>query len=404
MITLENAEDSDLRVLQINTVASYGSTAALASGLSRCVVERGGSAALAYGRGEAAQELQCIKIGNAVDIGVHGVLSRITDRHAFFSGRATAAFLRKADRFEPDLVHLHNLHGYYLNVRLLFSWLRRKEIPVIWTLHDCWAFTGHCAHFSTAKCEKWRYSCGDCPQKKSYPKSVLVDASARNYRDKRFCFRDLDRLTLVTPSEWLAGVVRESFLGEYPIRTIHNGVDLETFSREGAVDPRFRGDDRICLLGVAGSWSEAKGLNDFYRLRQRLGDGYRIVLVGLSPRQITQLPDGIEGIGPVHSGAELASIYRGADLFLNPSYADTYPTTNLEAQACGLPVICYNIGGCRETLSDPRFAVPCGDLASLEAFITEEKWRSYCFPSTAEELGCDRAMAEYIALYESLMR
>ncbi len=391
-----------MKVLHINSVAAFGSTATIAEDLCRGLEARGGRAVLAYGRGDASDKASCIRIGSPLSVLAHGAASRISDRHGRYSLAATAAFLRRAEAFRPDLVHLHNLHGYYLNYPMLFAWLRDKKLPVVWTLHDCWAFTGHCAHFIPSGCEKWRSGCGACGQKGSYPKSLLADASSRNHADKRRCFTGLDTLTVVTPSEWLKSLAGQSFLGAYPIRCIHNGVDLGLFRPDGPeYPPLSHKEDRILLLGVAGSWAENKGLEDFFRLRQLLDARYRIALVGLSPAQLASLPEGVEGFGRIRSAEELAAIYRSADLFLNPSYADTYPSTQLEALASGTPVLCYDTGGCAEALADRRCVVPRGDVVALAGAIRAEAWRDCVFPAR-DRLDKQRAIAEYLSLYESL--
>ncbi|MBS5479305.1 MAG: glycosyltransferase, partial [Coriobacteriia bacterium] len=305
----------------------------------------------------------------------HGVRTRLFDRMGFYSRRDTARLLARLDEIDPDVVHLHNLHGYYVNVEMLFGWLAGHRCKALWTLHDCWALTGHCAHFTYVGCEQWKAGCArsePCPQLGTYPKTLCRTACARNFEDKRRVFTSVppERMTLITPSHWLAGLVEESFLKDYPVEVRHNTIDTSVF-RPTASDFRERHGigDRFMVLGVASPWTERKGLSDFVRLAGELdSDRFAVVLVGLSRRQMKSLPAGVVGLGRTSSARELAAIYTAADAFFNPTVEDNFPTVNLEAEACGTPVITFDTGGCAETIAMAESRV-----------VSPDAWTSDCF-------------------------
>ena len=303
---------------------------------------------------------------------------------------------------EPDVVHLHNLHGYYLNMPLLFSALQLSGARVIWTLHDCWAFTGHCTHFAFAGCDKWRTHCGNYPQKCAYPASYGLDSSKRNYDDKHRLTASMTNLTLVTPSEWLAELVGQSFLKEHPVEIIKNGIDQTAFQPTATDFKATHGiEDKFVVLGVASRWTERKGALDFIKLSRRLGPDYVIVLVGVDPALARRPPSTFITFARTESQVELVSIYSVADVFFNPTYEDNYPTTNLEAICCGTPVVTYETGGSPESVTGDRGAVvPQGDLDRAAMVIAEFCGQRHRTPSSQPEfdnrLMCDR----YLALYD----
>ena len=265
----------------------------------------------------------------------------------FASKHATKKLLKFLDKINPDIVHLHNIHGYYLNIELLFNYLKEKQIRVIWTLHDCWSFTGQCAFFDYVGCDKWQTECKNCPMLSEYPKS-FVDSSKWNYQKKKELFTGLN-ITLVTPSKWLASLVKNSYLKVYDVKVINNGIDLNVFKPTPSnFREKYCLKDKKMILGVAGVWDRRKGLNDFIELSKLLDDNYVIVLVGLNDKQLDLLPHNIIGIKRTENQQELAGLYTTADVFFNPTYEDNYPTVNLESLACGTPVITYDTGGSPE--------------------------------------------------------
>ena len=361
-----------MNVLLINAVCGIGSTGKICAQIAQEYERAGHTVKIAYGRdGFVPEQFQkyAVRIGNDLDVKLHGVFTRLTDCHGFASYGATKAFLRWAEEFNPDLLWLHNIHGYYLNIELLFQWIKsRPNMQVKWTLHDCWSFTGHCSHFDFIGCDRWQSQCHNCPQKKAYPASVLLDGSRFNFRKKRALFTRISNMTLITPSKWLAELVKESFLKEYPVEVVYNTINTDIFK---PVESSFRQDnglqDKKIILGVANVWDQRKGLEDFVTLAGMLDDSWRIVMVGLTAEQAKRMPGNVIPIARTNSPQELAQIYTAADVFVNPTYEDNYPTVNLEAQACGTRVITYATGGSPETLNETGIVVPKGDIAKILA-------------------------------------
>lgn len=240
----------------------------------------------------------------------------------------------------------HKVHGYYINLEILFEYIKKKNIPVVWTFHDCWAFTGHCPYFELVHCEKWKTGCYDCEQKRHHPTSLVFDNSKWNWGKKKELFTEIPNLTIVTPSEWLAGLVRQSFFKGCRTEVINNGINLNDFKpTTGTIIDRLQIGNRKVILGVSSTWAKSKGLDDFIQLASLLPKTYVIVLVGLTKQQKEELPNTIVGIERTDSVKELAELYTLASVFVNPTYEDNYPTTNLESLACGTPVLTYRTGG-----------------------------------------------------------
>lgn len=362
-----------LRYVQLNSFYN-GSTGTIMRNLHRGLTERGVDSYIFWGRRHDTinDHEQCCasKIGYLS----HGFKTRLFDRMGFYSKRDTARLLRRLDVIDPDVVHMHNIHGYYVNIEMLFDWLASHHCQVRWTLHDCWAFTGHCAHFSYVKCAQWKEHCAhfeSCPQLHTYPNTYSKANCARNFEDKRRIFTSVpsERMTLITPSRWLADLVGESFLFKYPVEVLHNTVDISVFKPTPSdFRERYEIGARYLVLGVASPWTERKGLPDFVRLAEELdSDKFVVALVGLSDRQLKALPRGVVGLKRTNSPQELAGIYTTADVLFNPTVEDNYPTVNLEAEACGTPVITYDTGGCRETIhrSDSSFVAGFDQALSM---------------------------------------
>lgn len=345
-----------MKVLQINSVCGFGSTGRIATDLYDAIVKNGDECLIAYGRGKASDKYNTYKIGSRLNNYIHGFESRLFDNHGFSSRIATIKFIKKIKEYQPDVIHLHNLHGYYINIKILFNFLKEYDIPVVWTLHDCWAFTGHCCHYTYNKCYKWETQCCKCKNKNIYPSSLLFDQSKNNYKKKKEIFTGLKKLTIITPSNWLAKEVKKSFLKEYPIKVINNGIDLNIFK---PTKSNFRTDyklqDKIIILGVANLWNQKKGYNDFFDLARQLDNRYIIVMIGLTKKQINNLPSNILGITRTNNMNELAEIYSAADVFFNPSQEETLGLVTAEALACGIPAIVY-----RHTAIPEVIDINCG--------------------------------------------
>ena len=354
-----------MKVAIVNTVIGTGSVGRIACGTADEIMENGGQALLCRGRGEDIPGYDNFRIGSDLDMAGHGILTRITDRHGLFSRSATKKLISRLEEYDPDVIQLHNVHGYYVNYPMLFDWLRSYGKPVVWTLHDCWAFTGHCAHFEYCDCDKWcsDIGCFDCPEKNEYPASYMRDASKSNFALKKEHFTGIPDLHLVTPSEWLKKAVSRSFLSDYPIQVINTGIDLDIFRPETGNDLKEKYDigDRTLLLGVANPWRETKGMYDFaelYELLEKEYPGkYAVAMIGLKPSQMDRLPEGIIKITHTDSVSELVRWYSSSDIYVNLTYGDTFPTTNIEALACGTPVISYNAGGSGEIVTEDTGAV-----------------------------------------------
>ncbi|MCR5021829.1 glycosyltransferase [Ruminococcus sp.] len=291
-------------------------------------------------------------IGSRFSRNVHLKLFEYTGLNGCFSLISTISFLHKLDRFKPDLIHLHNLHNSYINLPMLFKYIKKNKIKVIWTLHDCWAFTGQCPHFTVAKCDKWRTGCYDCPQINTYPASK-VDRTKTMWKLKRKWFTGVEDLTIVTPSKWLADLVRQSFLKEYPVKVINNGIDLNVFKPTASnFRQRHHIEDKFVLLGVAFGWGHRKGLDVFIELAKRLDESFQIVLVGTNDETDKLLPKNVISIHRTNNQKELAEIYTAADLFVNPTREEVLGLVNIEALACGTSVITFRTGGSPECIDN----------------------------------------------------
>lgn len=337
------------RILFINSVCN-GSTGTICKNLYKAAERNGHICCIAYGRGQAPNEFNTIRVGNKIDFYFHVLKARLFDASGFGSKFATRQLIKEIDRFKPDVIHLHNIHGYYINVEILFDYLRKHpEIKKIWTLHDCWSFTGHCPHFEYERCKQWQTGCKKCIRTNKYPKSY-IDRSAINYIKKRNLFVGISNMLLVSPSEWLSNLISVSFLKRYPIKVINNGVDTNLFKyTKSEIKEKYKIKNKKVILGVASVWDEKKGLDIFKKLSEQIGNEYKIVLIGLSNKQIKSLPDNMIGINRTEDVHELVKWYSAATVFLNPTLEDNYPTTNLEAIACGTPVITFNTGGSPES-------------------------------------------------------
>lgn len=393
-------------LLQINLSANVGSTGRIAEEIGKEAMEQGWRSVIAYGRFAGPSESELIRVGTDFDIKEHLIETRLFDNHGLSSRRATKKFIKQIDTLKPDIIHLHNIHGYYLNYRILFDYLNKTNIPIVWTLHDCWAFTGHCGHFIMAGCERWKSGCGHCPITHiEYPKA-FIDRSARNYKLKSEIFCANQNLHIVTVSEWLAGLVKQSFLKGKDIRVINNGIDLNVFK-----PIHVKGNGRFRILGVSNLWSEVKGLPDIVRLRALLDiDKYEIVVVGVSKDQIAELPEGILGIQRTASVAELAAYYSSANVFVNPTYADTFPTVNLEALACGTPVVTYKTGGSPESVDAKTGAVvEQGDIDAMANAIKDicshgkQAFSDCCRIIAEKKFGKTDKYKDYMTLYNELL-
>ena len=400
-----------MKIFQINITINSGSTGRIAEDIGKLLISQGNQSYIAFGRGERPSESNKIKIGNNFDQAINLINTRLFDRHGFGSVVATKKLVQEIEKINPDIIHLHNLHGYYINISVLFNSLEKSKKTIVWTLHDCWPFTGHCSHFDRVNCYKWQHECHHCPNKRGYPESWLFDNSRKNFHTKKELFNGLQNLVIVTPSLWLKNHVQNSFLKNYPVKVIHNGVDLTIFKpiKTNNIVKKY-GIEKSFILGVANIWDARKGLNDFFKIRKMLPDSVDILLVGLNKRQLSNLPAGIVGIVRTENIQELAAIYSAAIVFVNPTYIDNFPTTNIEALACGTPVITYNTGGSPEAIDEKTgMVVEKGNIQKIKESIEKilvngkENYKNACRKRAEQYFDKNKQYAKYLELYKSML-
>lgn len=394
-----------MKVLQINSVCGVGSTGRIATDLYKVLAERGHECLIAYGRGNAPSNINSIRIGSDFDNYIHVLKTRVFDKHGFGSIKATKKFIKQIEEYNPDIIQLHNIHGYYINIKILFEYLKKVNKFVVWTLHDCWAFTGHCAHFDYIVCNRWKTTCHSCPQKRRYPLSLLMDNSNWNYNKKKELFTSIENMLIVTPSSWLRNLVKQSFLDKYPVKVINNGIDLKVFKpTESDLREKYNLKDKFVILGVASQWGERKGLNCFFQLANRFGETFQIILVGVTEKQKKELPNNIIGITRTNSVKELSQIYTISDIFVNPTLEDTFPTTNIESLACGTPVITFKTGGSVESIDNSCGAiVEKENVEELITVINRVKEKNFSIKDCINKsklYGKNDRYDEYVQLYE----
>ena len=367
-----------MKYLFINSVAGFGSTGRIAAEKCRELMAEGHECVLAFGRDQAnCGDVPTVRIGEPLDYKLHGLRNRLLDDQGFGSKGATRRFLRWVKDYDPDVIWLHNIHGYYIHIGLLFDYLRTCGKEILWTLHDCWAYTGHCAYFDFAGCDKWKTGCHHCPQKKAYPATLGLDGSRRNFARKKELFTAIPNLRLTVPSYWLEKRVRQSFLKDYPVEVVYNTINRDIFKpTPGDFRKKHNLEGKTILLGVASVWDARKGLSDFIELAGMLEENYKIVLIGLTEEQIAALPANILGLPRTNCLEELVQAYTEADVFLNPSVEETFGMTAMEARCCGTEAIVYRNTACEEIVNQfGGVAVPRGprNLYNAVKKLTKEE-------------------------------
>lgn len=394
-----------MKILTVNVVCGIRSTGRICTDIADILISSGHECKIAYGREYVPEKYRPIsyRVGNKSGVYCNILMARAFDNEGFNATRATRKFIRWIKEYDPDVIHLHNIHGYYINIDELFKYLKTCGKRIIWTLHDCWAFTGHCSYFSDAGCEQWRTHCHECKRGYEYPNTVFKAKVYRNFESKKEIFTGVPNLTLVTPSNWLAGIVKESFLRDYETLVIPNGIDLNQFKpTESNFRKTFHLEDKKIVLGVATAWADKKGLAEFCKLSEVLDDRYKVVLVGLTKSQINKLPPKVLAIERTNNVKELAEIYTAADVFLNPSREETMGLTTVEAMACGTPVVVSNLTAVPEVVRD------CGgvvlDNIEIDTIVDGiERVLSREYPDTvrnAYEYEKMKQYNKYIELYE----
>ncbi len=424
------------KLLQINPVIREStSTGRIMREIGEAAIAAGWESWIAYSKGRDGipeHSSRLLPIGNKLDVALHAIATRLFDAHGLASRLATKRFIKAIRQLDPDIIHIHNIHGYFLNYKLLFKYLKESGKPVIWTVHDCWLYTGHCYHYSAAECYKWKDHCRSCPQKRAFPTSWIADRSYQNFEDKKTAFNSLgDRLTIVTVSGWMRREMLSSFLRSGQFRVIHNGIDLDIFQPTGSTSvlERYGLSGKRIILGVASIWMKEKGLEDFAALAKKIPEQVRnditVVLVGrMTPELKASLPEGIVTIPRTSDAKELAALYSAADVFVNPTWQDNYPTVNLEALACGTPVITYRTGGSPEALGEIPGTSPGmtegtssigavveqgdidGILQHILAFIDTDRAEisKRCRKFAVENFNKADRYKDYIGLYDDMMQ
>ena len=402
-----------VRIVQINGGAK-GSTGKIMMGIADVARAQGHevmcASPITTTNRDAGEDCGYYRIGTFNSRRLNVALARITGFNGCFAWFETYKLLKKIDEFKPDIIHLHNLHDSYINLSMLFSYIKKHNVPTVWTLHDCWAFTGQCPHFTIVKCDKWKVGCHNCPQYKEYPAS-LYDNTKKMWQLKKKWFTGVKNMTIVTPSEWLAGLARESYLKQYPIEVINNGIDLNVFKpthsnfRERYEIPA----EKHIILGVSFAWGYRKGLDCFVEMAEKLGEQYQIVLVGTDDEIDKNLPHNIISIHRTQNQKELAEVYSAADVFVMPTREENYPTVNMEAIACGTPVVTFDTGGSPEMLDDKTgIVVKANDIEATKKAIKDICEKKKCndeeyIDAYSKKSDMKKRFAEYIELYANVL-
>lgn len=400
-----------MKVLLLHSQCAEGGISRIAFSICDLLEKRGDKGVYAFSRGYVPKGRQssCFQFGSKMGVYSHVLASRLFDSSGLHSLFSTKKLLRYIEKYEPDIIHLNNIHGYYLNYQVLFDELSRINIPIVWTLHDCWAFTGHCVHFEDVGCNKWKVGCGCCPQKTEYPKSVFLDRSKENYVRKQKALGLVDNLTICVPSNWLKDKVERSFLSGRKCIVINNGINLDAFTPRAALSSVGGADisGKRVAIAVASVWTAKKGYSDLAAIAKGLAEsGCVLMVVGLTGAQKKELESlgNIIGIEHTSSIDELASLYSTADVFVNPTYEDTFPTVNIEALACGTPVVTYRTGGSPEIIdSECGLVVDVGDVSALvKSALMIKKDIEFC-RNRARLFAQEDRFADYLAIYDSLL-
>lgn len=398
------------KLLQINPVIKENtSTGKIMRTLGELAQAAGWESYVAYSRardGVPPHSSRLVPVGNKADLLLHWVATRLFDAHGLASRLATRRFVARLRELNPDVIHIHNIHGYFLNYKILSRALAQMGKPVVWTVHDCWLYTGHCYHYASAGCERWKTGCHHCPQKKAFPASWLLDRSRRNWEDKKKAFCSIPGLTLVTVSRWMKGEIAQSFLGGVRCEVIHNGIDLDTFRPSPSAETALAYG--TYYLAVASIWLPEKGLQDLEKLSSVLDADERLVVVGKRPSG-HRFPRNVVCLERTADAAALAALYTEAVALVNPTWQDNYPTVNMEAIACGTPVVSYRTGGSPESITPQTGrVVEQGDVEGLAEALHairrqgKEHFSEACRSYALAHFRAQDRFNDYIQLYESL--
>lgn len=397
-----------MKIVQINTFPNK-STGNIMMNIHKKLIENNIESYVVWGRGKKAKDNTEIYMNDKLGVYLHGLYTRITDKAGFASKRATKKLLQKLDVIRPDIIHLHNLHGYYINIEMLFNYIKRNNIKVVWTLHDCWAFTGHCAYFDMVNCEKWKSECRNCELKNTYPKTSIIDNSSSNYYNKKKLFNNVEDMQIISVSKWLENKIKSSFLEKHKILTIQNGIDINVFKpTESVIRETYNLQGKKVILGVASEWTKRKGLEDFIKLSQIITDEYQIILIGLNKKQIKQVPNNIIALERMKSIEELVEYYSIADVYFNASVEETFGMTTIEAMACKTPVIVYNATALPEVVTeDTGFVIEPHNIEKvwkkIELICENKIFNKKNIRKNAEKYNKEEVFEKYINVYKSMI-
>lgn len=400
-----------MRILLINVAIGFGSTGRIVEGIGQLALSHGWDVHIAHGaRYVNESTIDNFQISSKAEEILHFIESSIFDAQGMGSRFATKRFLKVIDSIRPDVVHIHNLHGCFLNYPILFSYLRTKKIPIVWTMHDCWPLTGHCVHFERTHCERWKSQCGPCPQIHDFPTSYMLDRSRRNYALKKELFTSLNRMRITTVSSWLKNVATQSYLKKFPIDVVPNGIDTSSFVKtDGDIRNRLKIGDKKLLLAVASGFEGRKGINDYVALSRILPGDYQLLLVGANDKDCRVLPDNVIALGRTRDITELAAYYSSADALLSLSYEETFGLTIIEAMACSTPAIVYNNTAQPELITpDTGRVVPTGNIDALKDAIIEmcsvpkSEFSNAC-RKRAEQFDERMMYQKYLDIYEEML-
>jgi len=361
-----------MRILQINAVSTYGSTGRNVAEIEDYLNSRGDVCATAAPIGRV--RTNGYKIGTGFDRKVHSLLSRILGTQAYFSRGSTKKLLKYMERYKPDIVHLNNLHGNYINLRMLFEFLIDKDIPTVITLHDCWFYTGKCCHYTVDQCNRWETGCGNCPRLHKDNPSWFFDRTPKMWKDKKRLISSVQRLAVVGVSDWITNEARGSFLASSTRTTrIYNWIDLEIFrpTDSDILREKLGVRGKFIVLGVASGWSNAKGLNMFIELAESIPDNMIIILVG-NINSYIPLPSNVIHIEETGSTNELVEYYSLADVLANLSMEETFGKVSAEALACGTPIITYGSTANPELVGDGcGYVIDNNDICNIKKYLFE---------------------------------
>ena len=403
-----------MKILRITTEINRSSIGRTTEQLGKLVIDEGWESYIAYGRADGISESYKIKIGSNVAVYFHGLISRLFDLHGHGSYFATRKLIRDIERIKPDIIHLHDIHGYYINLNILFEYLRKSTIPIVWTHHDCWAYTGHCGFYSEIGCEKWKTGCHHCPLYKQYPASLFFDRSRKSFEQKRLLFTSLKKVYNVGVSQWICEEIKSSFMNKYPIIRIYNGIDTNIFrpSKEynKSIREKYGLGNGILLTAVATAWGERKGLSDYLALRKILDKKYTLVFVGAPESLISTLPKGIVGIKRTDDINDLTKIYSASSIVLNLAGAESFGKTTPEGLACGVPSIVYNCTASPELVDEKTgVIVEKGDIHgvrdAIEIIMSWDKLQTEmnCRNRACELFSIEKNWPMYIELYKKIL-